>query len=221
MMRQTVFFFLGAIAVIAVFVFLILPGFIRIINAVFGGPEAVTTQDTLPPQVPVIQAPVEATFSAELVVRGFTEPKSKVVTVVNGTSADPQLVGDDGAFETTISLTEGENSFSLYAIDDAGNESVSTKTYQVAMDTTNPQLVLTNIEDGQKIVGKSNQNLSIAGETDPDSKVYVNEHLVFPNSEGDFSYSLRLNDGENIISVRAVDAAGNTTEKSVKVTFTP
>ncbi len=222
LLRQTVFYLIGAVIVCAGFIFLVLPSFIKIINVVFGGAPSIEISDDIPPQTPVITAPVPATSSAQLSVKGFTEPQGVVVIVLNGQQVLNDVTAkDDGSFETTLALTEGVNTFSLFARDAAKNESQVTKTYSVLLDTFAPELIVDKPTDKQSVVGKNNQTMSVVGSTDPENKIFINDRLVFPNSEGDFSSTYRLNDGDNTLVIKAVDKAGNLTEKSLMVTFKP
>jgi hypothetical protein len=219
LVSQTILMFFGAIAVILLFIFVILPGFIKIINAVFGGGQDFEVSDSFVPQVPIINTPLEATSSASLIISGYGEPESQITTTLNGQEDEKVTVKEDGTFEMTITLSEGENAFTLFATDGADNESSPTKKYVVFLDTVAPALEVTSPEDGQSIVGKANQSIKVTGRTDEQTKIFVNNRAVYPDSEGNFEYPLRLEEGANTVVIKAVDRGGNTTEQTKSVIF--
>ena len=63
--------------------------------------------------------------------------------------------------------------------------------------------------------------VTLAGSTEPGATVFVNnQKVVVTGPEGEFSHSLELHRGINVIVVEAVDAAGNITYRSHKVRCT-
>lgn len=92
--------------------------------------------DTVPPVLNVTSpANNSITNNAQCVVAGTTNDatSSPVTLTVNGS---PVSVGSDGSFSTTITLTEGENTITIIATDNAGKSSTVTRT--VTLDTTQP-----------------------------------------------------------------------------------
>lgn len=221
LVRQTVVMAGAAIGVIVIFIYVILPSFIKILNVILGDSSSVEITDDIPPQAPVISAPLEATSSARIKINGFSEPNSQVVFVLNGQKSDQFSVEDDGSFENELNLDQGENSLTLYAIDEAGNESNATKNYIIVFDNQPPLLEISSPNDGETIVGKNNQNLVVSGKTEPDAKVYIDEKVTFPNTEGNFSYTFRLEEGENLITVEAIDKGGNVARSELSINFDP
>lgn len=221
LVRQTIVMAGAAIAVIVIFIYVILPSFIKILNVILGDSSSVEISDDIPPQAPVISAPLEATSSATIKITGFSEPNSQVVFVLNGEKSDEFAVEDDGSFENELTLDQGENSLTLYAIDEAGNESNATKSYVIVFDNQPPMLEVSSPIDGEIIVGKNNQILSVSGKTEPEAKVYVNGKVTFPNTEGNFTYTFRLEEGENIITVESIDEGGNVARSELTVSFDP
>lgn len=92
--------------------------------------------DTVPPLLNVTSpANNSITNNAQCVVAGTTNDatSSPVTLTVNGS---PVSVGSDGSFSKTITLTEGENTITIIATDNAGKSSTVTRT--VTLDTTQP-----------------------------------------------------------------------------------
>ena len=63
------------------------------------------------------------------------------------------------------------------------------------------------------------QNISVSGATDPGDSVSVNDRLAIVDKDGNFSYSLDLNSGDNKIKVVSSDPAGNQTTKELTVKY--
>mgnify|MGYP005838100625 CR=1 FL=1 len=220
MKRQTVIIILVAIALFLAFIFVIMPQFIRLADNVLNGNEAIITdQDQVPPQVPILSAPVAATKSASLPLSGYGEAGSKVVLVINGERYDEVKINEDGSFKLMAELTEGENSLAVFSIDDADNESVKTREYQVDLDTAAPAIDIENPEDGSTVELRKNQITVIKGVTDPQAKVFINDRLVYAQKDGSFQMSFKLEEGDNKLMFRVEDPAGNTSEKEINVKF--
>ncbi len=217
--KQTVTLLLAAVIILLTFIFVIIPGFISGFNALLDDTNPFQDSDTIPPQVPILSAPIEATFSAQIAVSGFGEAKSSIIFVLNGQKDVETTAGDDGFFEVTLDLLDGENTITAYSVDEAKNESAVTKMFTTIYDANPPQLELLNFEDAQKIETKKNQDYIIEGKTDVDAKVYVNGRLTLPTSDGSFKYTIHLKEGENKVLFDAIDAAGNKTQIERTVTF--
>jgi len=217
--RQTFGMIFLAIVILIFFIFVLLPGGVRIFFSFLDSNSSFDNSDTIPPQVPVLSSPVEATFSASIKIDGFGEPESKVIVVLGGSKEAEIDVDSEGVFSHQLDLVEGENEFAFYSIDKAENESELTKSYKVIYDNETPIIHIDTPENDAEIVAKKNQMLSIAGNTEPGAKIYLNDRLIYAKSDGSFTSSYRLNDGENILLFRAIDKAGNSSETELKVSF--
>lgn len=135
-------------------------------------------------------------------------------------------ISANGNFQFNLSLKEGANTFSLIALDKAGNR--TQKTINIYLDTTPPDLeitfpvaslyptsdVFTVIEDIE-IKGVIKDILPVT--------LIINNTIVPVQANGMFVYQTKLNYGNNQIYLRVTDAAQNVTEKVIKVykTFNP
>lgn len=176
-------------------------------------------EDTLAPLAPQLDLGFDATRSAELTIRGYAESGVVVKLSNNGLETGEATVGDEGSFEfVDFELDEGDNELALVAIDNAGNESeVSKRT--IVFDNTDPKLSITKPENGASFGDSQNRTIDVEGESESDVEVYVNDRLAIVGSDGKFSQRISLNDGDNEITVRAVDRAGNESEKKINVRF--
>lgn len=217
--RQFWFFIVVAAILVSLFIFVILPNFINITSSFLGSTTPFTPKDELPPFTPTLTAPPKATKDAELLLFGYAEAESEVFVIVNGEELEPVVAQEDGSFQATTTLTEGENVLTTYARDAAGNESQLSRGYKIALDTEAPLLDITTPTADAIIQGRAQQNLQIAGLTDPGVKVTINGQLTYAKLDGAFGHSFRLNEGKNDLEFIATDAADNVTEKKLSVTF--
>lgn len=218
LMRQTAMFAGVSIVIIALFIFVILPGFLGLVDRMLNN-NPFQEEDTIPPQVPIISAPPTATNSADIVIEGYGEPESEVQLLLNALKATAVVIGPDGDFRIETQLQEGENTIELYATDQAGNKSNNTRTYVAILDTQNPDIEISKPSDEEKFVGSANQDVVIEGKTEPKSRVYINDRMVLPNNEGSFNYTYRLSEGKNEIEIKVVDQGGNESEQSLTLEF--
>ena len=204
-----------AIGLILVFIFVILPLFIVILNKVINTdpfPEAAKIEL----QAPLLNAPVNATNSAELVLSGFTQPQAKVTLLLNAKESSSTKAGDDGAFELGLSLSQGDNTIAVFSTDSADNTSSNSQEFNVLFDDTAPKIVIDEPQPETHFDRKS-RVITIRGLTDIGSKAYINDRLVFVSTDGTFTTSVSLGDNKNEIKVAAVDSAGNRTEQILVV----
>lgn len=67
----------------------------------------------------------------------------------------------------------------------------------------------------------TSSSLVVRGKTAPKSEVFVNDAETKADTNGNFSVTLTLDEGENYILVVANDANGNFSEKELTITYTP
>jgi len=199
-----------------------LPWFINIL----AGPSGEKTvgvnssEDVLPPQIPVLSPLVEATNSATLKIEGYTESNVEVKILLNDVEATNTNSDDSGLFKAEVKLSPGSNKIQAVAKDGAGNTSQSViKT--INFDVKGVEITIDSPKDGSEVFGQNNQNVTFSGKVSkPDASVAINGNYVRLDSNGNFSSIVRLSQGDNNVSVKATDKAGNTVEKTVKVRLT-
>lgn len=217
--RQTFGMIFLSVLILLFFIFVLLPGGVRLFFSFLDSNTGLDPQDTIPPQVPILSSPIEATYSASLKLTGYAEPKSKVILILDGQKQDEFVVSDDGNFEYDFSLRDGENTFSLYSLDEAENASPNTRSYTVVLDKDAPIIDVESPKNDSVVESKKNQSMSVIGKTEPGAKIYLNDRLLSVKSDGVFTGTYNLIDGENLLKFKAVDRAGNQTETDLKVTF--
>lgn len=217
-LKQTAYFTFVAVVIILAFIFVILPGFLAILNK-FLNTNLLEEADTLPPQVPIVSAPANITNKANLTVDGYGEPGSDVFLMLNAIKSGETTVSDEGQFSFEFKLTEGENTIEFYSVDKAGNQSNNTRTYTAVLDTENPDIEISEPQDGATFNGLSGRNITLRGKTDPSIRVNANGRQTFATSEGDFSLPVELQEGENTLEIKAIDQAGNESERTITVSL--
>lgn len=221
LLRQTVSSVVIGLLVLILFVFVVMPATIRLFFRIIDGNSSKLAEnsDTLPPQIPVLSLPYQATNSATVNLTGFGEAKSKVTVVVNSSPANTIDVAEDGTFSYELRLEQGDNSLVVFGTDAAGNESTPSSPYALFMDAEPLQIDISEPANNAEIIGRKNQSLLFKGKTKPGTKVFLNDRLNFVKADGSFELPYQLAEGENTIKVRGLDKAGNTTEIELKVTF--
>ncbi len=117
----------------------------------------------------------------------------------------------DGTFMHKVDLEEGRNTVVVTAMDSADNPSQVTRV--VYVDTTAPMAVITSPEDGT--VTKEN-TIRVTGTAEIEGiTLYLNGKQVF--NDGSIDRYVNLNEGANVITLRAVDLIGNEYVDSVTV----
>ncbi len=178
------------------------------------GPSSKTNDSFL--TSPTLDNMQDATNSAQIKLTGFSTTGKVIAIYLNGSLSKKLSIKDDGAFESTLSLSEGENIIKAQAID-GNRESDFSGSITILYKNTPPSLSV-DVSDGSTV---KNSPLNVTGKTDLDVKVTVNDFWAIVDSSGNYSYNLSLKNGDNQIKVVATDKAGNKAEKSIKINYSP
>lgn len=176
-------------------------------------------QSSLAP--PVLNIPYEATNTSQINIKGYGTPNSKVAIFLDDAKVDTVEVSSDGSFEIiNVQLVLGTNNIFGKSIDEKNQESFPSKLIKIIYDNEGPKLEVTEPEDGKKIQG-GDKKVKIAGISEPNTKVYINDSLIIVDKDGNFSSEQTLNEGDNNFNIKALDQASNFTEISRKVIYQP
>ncbi|MFI5205337.1 MAG: hypothetical protein ACHQVK_00170 [Candidatus Paceibacterales bacterium] len=168
---------------------------------------------------PVLNIPYEATNSAQIRIPGYASPNIKVNIYLDDNLQTSVTSGDDGSFQSDpISLNLGTNSIYGKTADDKNRESLPSKPITITYSNDKPKLNISSPDDGTQIKG-GDKKVTVSGQTDPDDSVTVNGQTVIVQSDGSFSISTGLNDGDNQIVIVSTNSVGNTTQVQRKVTY--
>ncbi len=198
-------------------------GSIGFIKNITNPPKKTITQSTenssLAP--PVLNIPYEATNSSQINIGGYGTADSKVKLYLDDEPQQTVDVSSDGSFTfEQVSLSLGTNNIYAKTVDDQNKESLPSKTIKLIYDNEKPLLSISEPEDNKKIQG-GDKKVRVAGKTDPGVNVFINGTQVIVGSDGSFGIDQQLNDGDNTISIKAVNTTSNTTEMQRTVNYTP
>ena len=168
--------------------------------------------------VPVLNPLPSATNSANIVISGNAASTNTTVHLyINGSDADQTQTDKKGVFTFSETLNSGNNEIKAKA-EYNGKESDFSDAQTVLIKNTPPTLDLAYPNDGDSF--KKDQNtVNVSGKTDAGASVTVNGFWAVIDENNNFSYTLPLQNGDNPIKIVAVDAAGNKSEKDIKVTY--
>lgn len=217
--RQTVLLIVGAVILGLAFIALVIPVTIRLLSITSNQDVSFEAEDTIAPQPPSIAAPPFATNEPKLALSGFSEADSRVILLHNDSQVAETTAKQDGSFSFDINLKKGENTITAFARDNANNESDTSQVYITEYDVEPPAIDLLNVENGQQIQLRQNQNFTIRGETEPRARIYLNDRLIFARENGSFNTTYQLQEGDNELKFKAVDRAGNETESTITINF--
>jgi len=182
--------------------------------------EPVEVNDTTPPAPPRLDTLPEATNKTQIEVSGESEPGATVIISFNK-KAQEVLADSEGSFRFTFDLKDGKNTLLALAKDTAGNESQKTDEFMLIFDDDEPSLNINSPSEGASFFGAKQRQVVIEGTTDSEASLAINERFVLVEEDGSFAFATTLSEGENTFNFKAQDKAGNQTEKSLKLTFTP
>ncbi|MCS7093435.1 MAG: hypothetical protein NZL96_03385 [Patescibacteria group bacterium] len=113
-------------------------------------------------------------------------------------------------------LKEGKNE--IYLVGKNNSENIEKKTNPVTIiyKATKPKLEIIEPKNEQTI---NSDQLMIRGETEKEVFVKIDGVPVILDAIGRFQHSVRLNEGENILTIEATDVAGNSEKKTLKVIY--
>lgn len=204
----------------------VLPFFINSVGVVkntIQPPQKTVTQssNTSPLAPPVLNIPYQATNSAQVNIKGYGIPNTKVRLYLDDQNKETVQVTENGSFTfNNIELSLGTNNIYGTTVDEEDKESLPSKTIRLIFDNEKPSLTISEPNDGKVIQG-GDKKVKVLGKTDPNINVFVNDTQAIVDKDGNFTVDQSLNDGDNIISIKAADEAANTIEVQRKVIFQP
>lgn len=182
--------------------------------------KAITINDRTPPAPPHFNTINDFTNQQNISISGSSEPGATVKLIFNGNEQNA-LSDKDGNFSFNLNLDNGDNNFSATSVDPAGNISQKTQNYKITFDNKPPDLNIDSPSDNSQLFGSAQRQVTIKGTTEAEAQITINDRVVFVDDSGKFQYTTTLNEGANSFTVKAVDAAGNSTEKSLTLNFSP
>jgi len=174
--------------------------------------------DKTPPSPPFLKSIPDATNTSPFEIAGRVEPGNTVIINFNGKEDEIQT-DEKGDFTAVFKLTTGENTFFAYAKDPAGNISQESKRYVLIFDNEDPDITILSPLDGSNFYGSKQKIVTIEGITEIDSSITINNRIATVDNDGNFSLNYSLENGENNLTIKSVDKAGNEKEMNLKLNF--
>jgi hypothetical protein len=168
--------------------------------------------DRFPPEV-AITSPANGAFVNTPLLRvtgTVTDDGVLAEVTVNGIATTVA----NGQFAVDVLLSEGINQLTARAVDSTGKEAFATAA--ATLDTQRPSLILDAPADGQLTNETAVRVSGLAEDANGIARVEVNG-VAIPVSEGSFEGSSPLAEGDNRLTIRAVDVANNEQEVEVAV----
>lgn len=161
---------------------------------------------------PTITSPKTGAFTnqPEITVTGVTAKAEGVtIQVYNGEELAGEVAASDGTFSLPIPLHAGENQLTAVASVN-GKSTDPSQPVVVTLDQEAPTLTVTAPEEGM-VTDK--EVVYVTGESHDDhlEGVYVNGTKANLRNNGTFTVRILVDGGENRVTIRSVDLAGNET----------
>jgi hypothetical protein len=182
------------------------------------GTDTQTTQRAL--VIPPFLDPLPlATGSGRLVVTGRGQQGSTVVLFINEQESKKTQIGEDGTFIiSSLSLSEGNYTIRAKTEDTNGKLSEFSNAVRTTIKRRPPALEITKPNDGDVLSGADNL-VKVEGRTEEDVDIRINDRFVVVKQDGFFTYDYPLDEGDNTLTIKAIDRAGNSTQQIKKVTY--
>ena len=219
--KNTLIYIFLSIAVVVLFSFVGIKALVKVINVITDIKKSDTPQsstDQIPPMIPFVETLPEHTSNSSIEIKGNAEAGSTITLKFNGNESD-SVVGNDGHYVFKKTLEEGLNELYLFSKDSSGNSSQNTKVFKITFDKTAPQIDIKSPTSGTTLYGSKNKLAEIKGSTESDATVTANDKYVYVADDGSFNCRYDLSNGENKITFKAVDQAGNETTKEITLYF--
>ncbi|MCX7996769.1 MAG: hypothetical protein N2691_03345 [Patescibacteria group bacterium] len=158
-----------------------------------------------------------ATNSARILVSGSAANFESVQIYLNGTLVKTAKVLSQDLFSETVgSLREGPNTIEIIGISAKHKERKSTKPITVVYKNNKPRLEVSEPQDGATV---NSREVTFKGTTDQDVTLEIDGAPVVVTANGSFEKTVRLSEGENKITVLAIDEATNETKQEFTLIY--
>ena len=165
------------------------------------------------PEITNLKA-INYTNQDKVTVEGIVETDGIVNVYVNGVKTN-RVQTENGRFSVEVNLADGENIITATA-EMNGVETDPSAPAKVIKDKTAPTLQVTKPIDGENVNVEEVHVMGNAADAHLD-KLFVNGKEAVLDEEGNFDEIVTVYEGENTITVRALDLAGNETVVQRKV----
>lgn len=175
-------------------------------------------EKVLPPMIPRLILPFEATNSSRISISGVADPGVTVELLKNDVSLSKVKTTESGDFVIPdVDLETGENIFNAIAVADKGGSSELTKPLKVIFDDQAPEIILENPKTDTLSVDSA--DYTVLGKSEKGVSVTVSGRLAMVDDNGNFKLKVQLSIGKNELEIVVVDPAGNEVRKIVTIVY--
>lgn len=209
------------LALLVVFIFMF--GFKTLINATIFVTNMTSSKKTQTEEqkttkyglLDIDEIPV-ATNSARIVVSGTVNNYDVLYFYVNDEQVKEKKINSEDFVEEIGDLKKGRNTVYVKARANDSKEEKKSEVFDIMYRADKPKL---EISEPQVDTKTSNSEIKVAGKTDSEVLIKVNDFPVVVDAQGGFQTTVRLHEGENMLDIKAIDDAGNTETKTLKVNY--
>lgn len=170
-------------------------------------------------QAPILDPLESATNSAKITIKGIASTEQTIDLYINNEIVDKTKTKKNNSFVfEDITLASGENVIKAQATTKESKKSEFSNEIIVVYKKEAPKLSVDSPNQDQSF-SKDDNPIKVSGKTNPGTRVIVNDFWAIVDEQGNFSYNLRLQNGDNTIKIVATDEAGNKTEMERKVKY--
>lgn len=167
---------------------------------------------------PVIDQLPSAIKDNKIDITGYALAADKVYLYLNDKMVEETVTDDESKYSfRKIILKEGANIIKTKSSSGTNSQSGFSRSITIVYKKNPPVLELNSPADNIEIQENQPNRIEIKGKTDSDARVTINDFWAIVDDEGNFSYLFNLQKGENKMKIKAIDEAGNITEKEIKV----
>lgn len=161
--------------------------------------------------VPVITSPADGSFTnqSEVTVTGFSNANGATINLYNGDDLAGTATVENGSFSINVTLNPGENVLTAEAAVN-GKSTDRSAPITVTLDQNSPTLTVTKPVD-QFVTDKEVVHVEGTISDEFLDGVFVNGVRANVRANGTFAHRVIVDEGENLITIRGVDRAGNET----------
>jgi hypothetical protein len=219
--KKTIFLGLITVLVLVLTVVFGLPLLVRfsiLLGDLKNKQDSEIVEKVIPPMMPRLILPFEATNSARIDLRGVAEKGVSIELLKNDVSVGKVETDEAGEFVfKDIFLEAGESIFTAVAISKAGDSSEISKELTLAYDNEVPPLTMTNPSEAS--VKVESDDFDVVGVSEKGVSVTVNGRVAMVDDSGSFKLKLQLAIGKNEVEIIVRDLAGNETKKKIEITY--
>ncbi|RIX52168.1 hypothetical protein D3P08_14455 [Paenibacillus nanensis] len=186
------------------------------------------TIDTLAPETPIIEAPIEGAHvpTAKPAWSGRAEAGSIISFILDGSKLAEAAAGDNGewTYVPAEPIADGTHTLAVLSKDAAGNESEQSEMVSFTIDTAKPAIPTVSQPTEGSVTNQRKPVISGISEPGASISIYLDgEHAgdveADMNGQWSFTPAAELAIGEHAVRALATDLAGNASNRSAEQTF--